>query len=62
MDYKKVKKSKRELVSLLKKLKHKNKKMISYGATYKSTTVFNYCKIGTKFFHYVTDTTNNNQG
>jgi len=59
---KKVKKSKRELVSLLKKLKNKNKKMISYGATYKSTTVFNYCKIGTKFFHYVTDTTKNKQG
>ncbi len=59
---KKVKKSKKKLVSLLKKLKSKNKKIISYGATYKSTTVFNYCKIDTNYFHYVTDTTNNKQG
>ena len=59
---KKVKKSKKKLVSLLKKLKSKNKKIISYGATYKSTTVFNYCKINTNYFHYVTDTTNNKQG
>ena len=59
---KKVKNSKKKLVSLLKKLKSKNKKIISYGATYKSTTVFNYCKIDTNYFHYVTDTTNNKQG
>ena len=45
-----------------KNLKSKNKKIISYGATYKSTTVFNYCKIDTNYFHYVTDTTNNKQG
>jgi len=59
---KKVKNSKQKLVSLLKKLKSKNKKIVSYGATYKSTTVFNYCKIDTSYFHYVTDTTNNKQG
>ncbi len=57
-----VKNSKKKLVSLLKKLKSKNKKIISYGATYKSTTVFNYCKIDTNYFHYVTDTTQNKQG
>tara|TARA_B100000989_G_C19519742_1_gene463562 strand:- start:264 stop:1454 length:1191 start_codon:yes stop_codon:yes gene_type:complete len=59
---KKVKNSKIKLVSLLKKLKRSNKKIISYGATYKSTTVFNYCKIDTSYFHYVTDTTFNKQG
>ena len=59
---KKVAKSKQKLVALLKELKKKNKKIISYGATYKSTTVFNYCKIDNKFFHYVTDTTKNKQG
>ncbi len=59
---KKVEKSKQKLVALLNKLKKKNKKIISYGATYKSTTVFNYCKIDNKFFHYVTDTTKNKQG
>ena len=59
---KRVEKSKKNLLSLLNKLKKKNKKIISYGATYKSTTVFNYCKIGTEYFHYVTDTTKNKQG
>ena len=42
--------------------KKKNKKIISYGATYKSTTVFNYCKIDNRLFQYVTDTTKNKQG
>ncbi len=57
-----VKNSKKKLVSLLKKIKKNNNKIISYGATYKSTTVFNYCKIDTRYFHYVTDTTYNKQG
>jgi len=59
---KRVKKSKTDLINLLKKLKQKNKKIISYGATYKSTTVFNYCNLGKKYFSYVTDTTFNKQG
>ena len=57
-----VKKSKKDLLNLLSKLKDKNKKIISYGATYKSTTVFNYCNIGKKFIDYVIDTTPNKQG
>jgi methylation protein EvaC len=57
-----VQKSKKDLLNLLKNLKKKNKKIISYGATYKSTTVFNYCKIGTKYLDYVVDTTLNKQG
>ena len=44
------------------KLKKKKKKIISYGATYKSTTIFNYCKINPKIIDYVTDTTLNKQG
>ena len=56
-----VKKSKKDLVFLLKKLKKKNKKIISYGATYKSTTIFNYCNLG-KYIDYVIDTTKNKQG
>ena len=59
---KRVKNSKKKLVSLLKKIKKNNNKIISYGATYKSTTVFNYCKIDTRYLHYVTDTTFNKQG
>ena len=58
----KVEKSKKELIKLLQSLKKKNKKIISYGATYKSTTVFNYCNIDKRYFDYVTDTTLNKQG
>ena len=54
--------SKKKLFKLIKSLKKKNKKIISYGATYKSTTVFNYCKINSKIIDYVTDTTLNKQG
>ena len=57
-----VKKSKENLVNLLKNLKKRKKKIISYGATYKSTTVFNYCNIGKNYLDYVTDTTVNKQG
>ena len=57
-----VYKSKKQLQELIKKIKSKNKKIISYGATYKSTTVFNYCNINSNFFDYVTDTTINKQG
>ena len=59
---KRVEKSKKDLIKLLKELKLKNKKIISYGATYKSTTVFNYCKINNQYFDYITDTTLNKQG
>jgi len=57
-----VKKSKKDLINLLKNIKKKNKKIISYGATYKSTTIYNYCKINNNFLDYVTDTTKNKQG
>ena len=46
----------------MKNLKKRKKKIISYGATYKSTTVFNYCNIGKNYLDYVTDTTPNKQG
>jgi len=57
-----VKTSKDDLISLLTNLKRQGKKIISYGATYKSTTIFNYCRIGTDLIDYVTDTTPNKQG
>jgi len=59
---KQVEKSKAELTRIFKKLKNKKKTIISYGATYKSSTIFNYCKIGKKLIDYVTDTTLNKQG
>ncbi len=57
-----VKKSKQKLLELLKKLKKDNKKVISYGATYKSATIFNYCNIGPDLIEFVTDSTSNKQG
>jgi methylation protein EvaC len=56
-----VKNSKNELKKLLKNLKKKKKKIISYGATYKSTTIFNYCNIGPELINYIVDTTKNKQ-
>ena len=46
----------------MKRLKKNKKKIISYGATYKSTTVFNFCSLNSKLIDYVTDTTLNKQG
>jgi len=52
-----VKKSKDDLVSMLKKLKEEGKKVITYGAASKVTTVFNYCGIDNSLVEYITDTT-----
>ena len=57
-----VRDSKRKLIKLLKDLKKRNKKIISYGATYKSATIFNYCNINSNLIDYVIDTTKNKQG
>ncbi len=57
-----VMKSKEDLVALLTDIKRQGKKIISYGATYKSATIFNYCRIGTGLIDYITDTTPNKQG
>ena len=35
----------------------KNKQIVGYGSTSKSTTIFNYCKINTNQISYLTDTT-----
>lgn len=57
-----VEQSKNDLVQLLTKCKKEGKKVISYGATSKSTTVFNYCKIGPNLIEHITDTTPEKQG
>ena len=59
---KRVIESKRKLKNLLIFLNKQKKSIISYGATYKSTTVFNFCKINSNLIKYVTDTTLNKQG
>ena len=52
-----VEESKNDLKRFLVRCADQNKKVISYGATSKSTTVFNYCDIGTDLIQYITDTT-----
>jgi methylation protein EvaC len=52
-----VEQSKLELIELLNSCKRLGKKIISYGATSKSTTVFNYCGIDSSLVEYVIDTT-----
>ena len=46
----------------IKSIKDEGKKVVSYGATSKSTTVFNYCGIGPDLISYITDTTPEKQG
>ncbi len=57
-----VRTSKHSLLKILKRFKNENKKVISYGATSKSATIFNYCQIGTDLIQYITDTTPEKQG
>ena len=54
---KKVEQSKNDLIRILTQCKKENKKVISYGATSKSTTIFNYCGITPELIDYITDTT-----
>ncbi len=61
---KRIRASKISLVHILKENKNNGRgyKTISYGATSKSTTVFNYCGIGPDLIEYITDTTPDKQG
>ena len=49
--------SKHKLNKLLKKLKDDGKKIAGYAATYKSTTILNYCKIDNNIIDFICDTT-----
>ena len=59
---KKVKDSKKKLVGIFKKLKKNNKVIIGYGATYKSSTVLNYCNLDFNYIDYFLDTTSTKEG
>ncbi len=52
-----VKRSRKMLKNIFKKLKNKNKTIIGYGATAKSTTILNYCNINNKTIDFFLDTT-----
>ena len=59
---KSVERSRRALLDRLTSIKRDGFKIISYGATSKSTTVFNYCKINSDIIDYIVDTTPEKQG
>ena len=54
---KKVEDSKKKLIKKLFKMKKNNLKICGYGATSKSTTILNYCKIGPNIIDVIFDTT-----
>jgi len=53
----KCKNHKKEFKNLLEKLKSENKRIVGYGATSKSTTVLNYCDIGSELIDCIYDNT-----
>jgi methylation protein EvaC len=52
-----VERSRDELMKLLHDLKQKDKRVVGYGATSKSTTVINYCGITPDLVEFISDTT-----
>ena len=54
---KRVLNSKKKLIELLKSLKKENKTIYAYGATAKSTTIFNFCKINERLINFYFDNT-----
>jgi len=59
---KRVEYSKDHLLRCLGNLRHNGKKIVSIGATSKSSTIFNYCGIDSSLIDCVTDTTPEKQG
>ena len=58
---KRVISSKKVLKNIFNKINLKNKKIIGYGVTAKSTTILNYCKINNTLIEYFMDTTKGKQ-
>ena len=58
---KRVEISKKKLIAIFEQCKSNNKKIIGYGATAKSTTILNYCKINNTTIDYFLDTTKDKQ-
>ena len=52
---------KKKLLKILKDIKKSKKLIVGYGATYKSSTIYNYCNINSKLIDYIVDTTKNKQ-
>ncbi len=59
---KNIEKSRKDLISILTKLKKQGKRVIGYAATSKSTTINNYCGITPDLIEFISDTTPIKQG
>jgi methylation protein EvaC len=57
-----IERSRRALVELLSDLRRSGKRVTGYGATAKSTTVTNYCRLGPETIEFISDTTPGKQG
>ena len=57
-----VERDKEKLRAILLDLIAQNKRIVGYGATAKSSTLLNYCRIGPDILEYITDTTPLKQG
>lgn len=58
----KCERSRKDLVSLLNRVRSEDKRIVGYAATSKSTTVLNYCGIGPDLVEFISDTTPIKQG
>jgi methylation protein EvaC len=54
--------SRDKLKSILVQLKNEGKRVVGYAATSKSTTILNYCNIGSDLIEFISDTTPIKQG
>ena len=52
-----IERSRAELITLLRELKLKGKRVVGYAATSKSTTIINYCGITPDLLEFISDTT-----
>ena len=57
-----IERSREELIGLLREMKDRDKRVVGYGATSKSTTVTNYCGITPDMVEFISDTTPIKQG
>lgn len=57
-----VAESSRKLKSMFEEIKNEGKSLVAYGATSKSTTIYNYVGIGPELINYVCDSTESKQG
>ena len=54
--------SKKSLKKILNNIRIKNRKVIGYGASAKSTSISNFCELSTQHISYFTDSTKDKQG